>query len=79
MKINKILEERQDQYGDPTENFRKIGIVWGVLLDLPFPIDPYKVAQMMIALKNQRISANPEHEDSWLDIEGYARHGLNSI
>ena len=28
MELNDILSERQEQYGDPTENFRKIGIMW---------------------------------------------------
>jgi len=79
MSLNKILKQRQEQYGDPKENFRQIGIMWGVLLGLPYSIDPYKVAQMMIALKLQRISSNPEHEDSWVDIQGYAKHGLDSL
>ena len=74
-RLNDILNERQEQYGDPTENFRKIGIMWGVILDLPYSLAPYQVAQMMIALKLQRISVNPDYEDYWLDIQGYARHG----
>jgi len=74
-RLSDILNERQEQYGDPTENFRKIGIMWGVILDLPYSLAPYQVAQMMIALKLQRISVNPDYEDSWLDIQGYAAHG----
>jgi len=74
-RLSDILDERQEQYGDPTENFRKIGIMWGVILDLPYSLAPYQVAQMMIALKLQRISVNPDYEDSWLDIQGYAAHG----
>lgn len=79
MKLNKILNDRQEQYGDAKENFRKIGVMWGLILDLPFPIAEYQVAQMMIALKIQRISVNPDHQDSWLDIQGYAKHGLDSL
>ena len=79
MSLNRILDERQDQYGDAKENFRKIGIMWGVILDLPYSLSEYQVAQMMIALKLQRISVNPDHEDSWLDIQGYAKHGLDSL
>ena len=74
-RLSDILNERQEQYGDPTENFRKIGIMWGVILDLPYSLAPYQVGQMMIALKLQRISVNPDYEDSWLDIQGYAAHG----
>jgi hypothetical protein len=79
MSLNKILNDRQKEYGDAKENFRKIGVMWGLILDLPFPIAEYQVAQMMIALKIQRISANPDHQDSWLDIQGYAKHGLDSL
>jgi len=50
MSLNRILDERQDQYGDAKENFRKIGIMWGVILDLPYSLSEYQVAQMMIAL-----------------------------
>ena len=32
MELDDILSERQEQYGDPTENFRKIGIMWGSYL-----------------------------------------------
>jgi len=79
MNLHDILDERQDQYGDALKNFRNIGVMWGVLLGLSEPVSPYKVAQMMIALKLQRISANPDYEDSWLDIQGYAQHGLDSL
>ena len=79
MSLNKILNDRQKEYGDAKENFRKIGVMWGLILDLPFPIAEYQVAQMMIALKIQRISVNPDYQDSWLDIQGYAKHGLDSL
>jgi hypothetical protein len=77
--IDNILNDRQDEYGDATPNFKKIGVVWGQLLNLPYSIDASQVAQMMIALKLVRISANLEHEDSWMDIIGYAKHGLDSL
>jgi len=78
-KITDILDERENEYGDAKQNFKKIGIIWGQLLGLPYSLDSYQVAQMFIAAKLVRISANPEHEDSWLDIQGYAIHGLNSL
>lgn len=76
--LDDILSDRQATYGDPLENFRNIGVIWGVLLDTE-PIEPHKVAQMMIALKLQRINKNPKHEDSWRDIQGYAEHGLSCL
>lgn len=76
--LEEILINRHEIYGDSLENFRNIGIIWGVLLNTE-PIEPHKVAQMMIALKLQRINKNPKHEDSWRDIQGYAEHGLNCL
>lgn len=78
MDIDEILVMRQEEYGDAKDNFEQIGIIWGVLLGID-PIPAHKVAQLMIALKLQRISKNPKHEDSWLDIQGYAEHGIASL
>jgi hypothetical protein len=77
--LSEVLDDRQDEYGDATDNFKKIGIIWGQLLGLDYSLDAYQVAQLFIAAKLVRISANPEHEDSWIDVQGYAEHGLNSL
>lgn len=73
-KIEKILADRQHQYGDALDNFEKIGKVWGALLEID-QIPPYQVALMMDALKTVRLFQNPSHEDSWLDKQGYTEHG----
>lgn len=73
-KIEAILAAREDEYGSAQENFKKIGKVWAALLEIQ-EIPPYQVALMMDALKTVRLFRNPEHEDSWLDKEGYTRHG----
>ena len=78
MVIEKILNDRQEQYGNAKANFEKIGLMWTLILDIDSVIEPEQVAQMMIALKLIRLSHNPKHEDSWLDIEGYAKHGRES-
>ena len=78
MEIDDILISRQEQYGDALANFEQIGQMWGILLNSD-PIPAHKVAQMMIALKLQRINKNPHHEDSWRDIQGYAEHGLSCL
>lgn len=72
--VNKILQERQDEYGDALDNFEKIGRIWAALLEIE-DIAPYKVALMMDALKTVRLFANGSHIDSWLDKEGYTAHG----
>lgn len=74
-KVDKVLQERQSEYGDPLENFEQIGRIWAALLNLDKPIKPYQVALMMDALKTVRLFYNEKHEDSWLDKEGYTKLG----
>jgi sulfopyruvate decarboxylase TPP-binding subunit len=73
-KVETILASRQDEYGDAIDNFVKIGKIWGALLDID-EIPAYQVALMMDALKTVRLFQSPEHEDSWLDKQGYTQHG----
>lgn len=73
-KVETILASRQDEYGDAIDNFEKIGKIWGALLDTD-EIPAYQVALMMDALKTVRLFRSPEHEDSWLDKQGYTQHG----
>ncbi len=77
-KIEHILTERQEQYGDAFYNFEVIGKLWGALLDID-PIAPYQVALMMDALKTVRAFNNPEHLDSWHDKLGYTQHGIDIV
>ena len=77
MELDDILDQRQAAYGDAPENFRKIAAIWSELLG--FQVNALQVPQMMVALKLVRISAYPQSADSWLDIQGYAKHGLDTI
>jgi uncharacterized membrane protein len=77
-KVDKILAERLEQYGEAIIEFTAIGRIWGALLKIE-DIEPHKVALMMDALKTVRCFANPLHFDSWLDKQGYTRHGMEII
>lgn len=77
-KVDKVLENRQEEYGDALENFEKIGKIWGALLEID-PIQPWQVALMMDSLKTVRLFKNPNHEDSWLDKQGYIYHGHDIV
>lgn len=74
-KIEEILENRQDIYGDAEKNFAITGKIWGALLGSE-EIPSWKVALMLDAYKTVRCVANPAHEDSWQDKLGYTIHGL---
>jgi Domain of unknown function (DUF6378) len=78
-KIKEILQERQEMYGEAAENFRVIGLLWAQLLDLDLPIDPYLVSLMMVILKVWRTKQNPDYQDSWDDIIGYATLGKKTL
>jgi Domain of unknown function (DUF6378) len=78
-RLNKILEERLDEYGDAHTEFTAIGRVWAGFLKLEDDIPAYQVALMMDALKSVRLFHNPFKDDSWLDKEGYIKHGKEII
>jgi hypothetical protein len=73
--IDKILEDRQEQYGDAEVNFSITGRIWGAMLQTD-DIPAWQVALMMDAFKSVRCIANPYHQDSWQDKLGYIRHGI---
>jgi len=77
-KVEEILDNRQNEYGSARKNFTTIGRMWGALLDIE-DINPAIVALMFDAAKSVRIVANPTHEDSWIDKEGYTYHGKEIV
>jgi len=74
-RVEEILAERLEEYGDAYTEFTAIGRVWSAFLKLEDDIPAYQVALMMDALKSVRLFHNPYKDDSWLDKEGYTKHG----
>lgn len=70
-----VCGQREQDYGTQEDNFQKIGDLWPIYLDCNVKIDAYDVAAMMALLKISRLSNNPEHMDSWVDLAGYAACG----
>ena len=66
----KVLEERRDDYGDPAEQFKAIADRWSITLGIP--VTPAQVALCMIDLKLTRLTYDPRHVDSVVDVIGYA-------
>lgn len=71
-----IQGSRQQDYGDKLQNFSQIAMLWqGTLATKLQPgekITPEDVALCMIQVKIARLAKSPDHEDSLLDIAGYA-------
>ena len=76
--ISRILDQRQEDYGDAKDNFTAIGRMWGAGLQIE-DIPAFQVALQMAQLKIQRIIANPYKKDSWDDLLGYLHHAQNLL
>ena len=70
-----VCGHREQDYGTPEDSLQKIGTFWTAYLNYAVKIDAEDVAAMMALLKIARISENPEHMDSWVDLAGYAACG----
>lgn len=62
--------DREKTYGDPSKNLRLIAQYWSTHTGIT--ITETDVCIMMQLLKIARLKNNPEHDDSWIDIAGYA-------
>lgn len=75
-----VLSDRNKSYGNPEDNFANIAYLWNWYLenrkgsspDAPFKITPIDVAHMHGLMKYARLSTNPYHRDSVVDVAGYA-------
>lgn len=64
------VKDRGVNYGTPLENFNEIALRWRVILKTP--VTAAQVAACMIEVKMARLAQTPSHEDSVVDIAGYA-------
>lgn len=68
-----VTKDRAAAYGGPERSFGLIAAYWSAHLD--HPVTATDVSAMMALLKLARISGNPGHADSWVDLAGYAACG----
>ena len=67
---NLINGERDATYGEPLINHQRIAVLWQVVLGTE--ISPAEVAICMALVKIARLVQTPDHEDSYIDLVGYA-------
>ena len=87
MKASELLQhtaslvggQRAEDYGDKTVNHQRIAQLWDDWLSnsrvregQPGMITAYDVAMMMLLVKVARLMHSPGHQDSHVDIAGYA-------
>lgn len=65
-----VLEERGHAYGAADTAFEAIAARW--TLTLGCPVSPAQVVLCMIDLKLVRLAHDQAHEDSLIDVIGYA-------
>ena len=68
-----VMRGREEAYGSPESSFTLIAKFWSAFLEIE--IGPADVAAMMGLLKIARVRNDPAHEDSWVDLAGYAANG----
>lgn len=69
-----ISGDRRQSYGDAGEDLTRTGKMWAAVLGLD-EITAEQVALCMALVKIGRLCHTPNHEDSWVDICGYAALG----
>jgi len=69
-----VCHDRQDQYGDPEDNFYRISKLWNAYLGDNL-VDEVDVAMMMALLKVARIKGGNFKKDSFVDACGYLSIG----
>jgi hypothetical protein len=65
-----VIEHRERIYGSPSESFEAIAARWSLVLGID--VIPAQVALCLIDLKLARLSRDPAHLDSIVDVAGYA-------
>jgi hypothetical protein len=65
-----VYGDRNKSYSHPYTDYETTAAMWSAILG--FPVTPYKAALCMIAVKLSRASRNVGHEDSLVDMAGYA-------
>jgi hypothetical protein len=71
-----VCSDRNQDYGDPEENFADIANLWTAYAGHQFTRTD--VAVFMTLVKIARMKTSPSLKDHWVDIAGYAACGYPS-
>ena len=67
------IKKRGKDYGTIYENHERIAVIWTVIFG--HEVTAAQVALCMASVKMARLVQSPDHEDSWVDLAGYAAVG----
>jgi len=65
-----VIADRHRRYGEPETLFDQVAKRWSLVLG--HAVTPTQVALCLIDLKLARLSLDPSHLDSIVDVAGYA-------
>jgi hypothetical protein len=65
-----VFADRANQYGEPRAFFVALAKRWS--LTLGCDVTPAEVVRCMIDVKLERLGHNPNHQDSIVDVAGFA-------
>jgi len=65
-----VVADRRERYGEPEDLFDHVAKRWSLVLGNK--VTPAQVALCLIDLKMARLTRNPKHLDSLVDMAGYA-------
>jgi hypothetical protein len=65
-----VVTRHRHEYGEPIDLFEHVAARWSLVLGTK--ISPAQVALCLIDLKLARLSRDPKHLDSQVDVAGYA-------
>ena len=68
--VAQVVAERSAQYGDAADNMAAIAARWSATLGRE--VTPAQVVLCLLDLKLARLAHDPTHEDSAVDVCGYA-------
>jgi hypothetical protein len=68
--VANVIAERSTQYGDASTNMAAIATRWSATLGRE--ISPAQVVLCLLDVKLARLAYDPNHEDSAVDVCGYA-------
>lgn len=65
-----VIEHREAAYGSPQQNLATVAARWSLVLGVE--VSSAQVAMCLIDLKLARLTRDPSHFDSIVDVAGYA-------
>lgn len=81
-----VCKDRQASHGAPEQSFHSIARLWNGYLNnhmaskgvvATLQLTPADIALMMSLMKVARAQYNPQYDDNWIDLAGYAACGAD--